>query len=207
LPIGVGCDRGDFEIESEVAMKWITTFVLLFSAALIAPLHGQESEGNPDDTEQQERFAAFEKMLGKSVFVGHFMVDGDQKQDRRPERYGIQRITKLEKGDYWSFFVRITYGNHDVTVPLPVEVKWAGSTPVITVDELFIPGLGTFDARVVVSDNKYAGTWRHGKVGGLMFGHIEKQQEEEQETETDTETETDKVEEKAEEETAKEKPK
>lgn len=99
----------------------------------------------------------------------------DKDQKRRDERYEISRIVKQPKGDYWNFLARIKYGTHNVMLPVPVEVKWAGDTPVITVDNLKLVGLGTFDARVVISDNKYAGTWRHGEVGGLMFGHIEKQ--------------------------------
>jgi hypothetical protein len=41
-------------------------------------------------------------------------------------------------------------------------------------DNVAIPGLGTFDARVIIDGNRYAGTWTHGEVGGHMFGKIEK---------------------------------
>ena len=135
------------------------------------------SQDTPAETTEDKdpQFDAFEKLFQKSVMLGNFMVDGDASRDRKVERYEISKVSKLPKGDYWMFFSRIQYGDHDVTVPVPVEVKWAGNTPVITVDNVTIPGLGTFDARVVISDNKYAGTWRHGKVGGLMFGHIQKQ--------------------------------
>jgi hypothetical protein len=67
----------------------------------------------------------------------------------------------------------------DVTLPLPLEVKWAGETPVITLTDLKILVLGTFSARVVIHNNKYAGTWTHGKAGGHMFGTIEKISDEE----------------------------
>ena len=71
--------------------------------------------------------------------------------------------------------VRIKYGGKDVTVPLPpMDIKWAGSTPVITVDQMTIPGMGTFDARVLIRKGKYSGTWSHNDVGGHMFGTIEK---------------------------------
>jgi hypothetical protein len=49
---------------------------------------------------------------------------------------------------------------------------------VITLTNLAIPGLGTFTSRVVIYDNQYAGTWQHGKVGGNLFGRIEKVKEE-----------------------------
>ena len=164
-------------------MRWITTlFVFVLAVASLGAAEAEKSESNG---EQKARFDAFAKMLEKTAFVGSFTVDRDQNQNRRAERYEIRRITKLDRGDYWTFFARIAYGDHDVTVPVPVEVKWAGTTPVITVDNLTIPGMGTFDARVVLSDKKYAGTWRHGKVGGLMFGHIEKQTETTEEKEDD----------------------
>ena len=162
-------------------MRWITT-VFVFVLAM-ASLGAAETEKQESNREQKARFDAFEKMLEKTALVGSFTVDLDQNQNRRKERYEIRRVMKLERGEFWTFFARIAYGDHDVTVPVPVEVKWAGTTPVITVDNLTIPGLGTFDARVVLSDKKYAGTWRHGKVGGLMFGHIEKQTESSEEKE------------------------
>ena len=51
------------------------------------------------------------------------------------------------------------------------------STPVITLTELTIPALGTFSARVVIDNGKYAGTWTHGDVGGHMFGVIRRSAE------------------------------
>ena len=51
-------------------------------------------------------------------------------------------------------------------------MKWAGKTPVITLDNVTIPGLGTFSSRVVIDGALYAGTWQHDAVGGHMFGRI-----------------------------------
>ena len=131
-----------------------------------------DSKKQPD---QEERFKAFEEMLKSSSMIGTFMMDGDEKKRRIEERYDIAKVVKQPNGDYWNFYSRIRYGDWDVTLPIPVEVKWAGTTPVITVDNLTIPAMGTFDARILIADGKYAGTWRHGKVGGLMFGRLEKQ--------------------------------
>jgi len=41
-------------------------------------------------------------------------------------------------------------------------------------DNLNLPGLGTFSAHVVIDGGKYAGTWSHGKVGGHLYGTISK---------------------------------
>ena len=116
-------------------------------------------------------FEAFTKKLSGAALVGHFTIDG--KSEKSEERYTINKVTKMPKGDYWLFEARITYGNKDVTIPMPLEVKWAANTPVITLDNVKIPTLGTFDARVLIDGDRYAGTWQHDAVGGLMFGRIE----------------------------------
>ena len=162
--------------------------VMLLLAATSALLAQDAPDVAPEEQhiDQEKLYNDFEQLLKKSSMVGTFTVDMDKEQKRIDERYDISKVVKQDKGDYWNFHARIRYGKHDLMLPIPVEVKWAGTTPVITVDNLPIPGMGIFDARVLVSDNKYAGTWRHGKVGGLMFGHIEKQEPAELEEELET---------------------
>ena len=59
-------------------------------------------------------------------------------------------------------------------IPLPpLEVKWAGDTPVITLTDLAIPGLGTFTARVLFYRGEYCGTWSAVDHGGTLFGKIQ----------------------------------
>jgi hypothetical protein len=53
-------------------------------------------------------------------------------------------------------------------------VKWAGDTPVITLTDMTIPGLGTYTARVMVYRDHYAGYWSAGDHGGQMWGRIER---------------------------------
>ena len=68
------------------------------------------------------------------------------------------------------------HGNFDMTLPVVVPVKWIEDTPVVTLTDWNIPSLGTFTCRVLFHGDRYAGTWQHGPVGGLMYGRIEKQQ-------------------------------
>ncbi len=123
------------------------------------------------DAPSEADYDALSKLLTNSVFEGHFTVDG---QDAAPkkEQYFLKKVKKLSTGDYWLFQTRIKYGDHDVTVPLSLPIKWSAKTPVSTVDNVTIPGLGTFNARVLIADGKYAGTWQHGKVGGHLYGSI-----------------------------------
>jgi hypothetical protein len=134
------------------------------------------SDARPKATEQAaiaERNRDLQTRLSGSVFEGQFTIDG-QPDGPKQEMYELQSVTKLPAGDLWLFKTRIRYGGHDVTVPLPIPIKWAEGTPVISVDQLNVPGLGVFDARVVISGDRYAGTWQHGEVGGHLFGRIVK---------------------------------
>ncbi|MCA9185235.1 MAG: hypothetical protein R3E01_26570 [Pirellulaceae bacterium] len=114
----------------------------------------------------------FAERLTNSILVGRFTIDGSgDLSTGKEERYEIGRVQKYD-GDRWTFNARIKYGDHDVTVPLLLKVKWAETTPVLTLDDLTIPGLGTFSARVLFHGDRYVGTWQHGDVGGHMFGNI-----------------------------------
>lgn len=127
-------------------------------------------------SEQQQLNAAFSKLLTGATMTGSFTVDreavaGEPAKAPREESYEISSATHLG-GELWLITSRMRYGDVDATVPVPVAVKWAGKTPVITLDEVTIPGMGTFSARVLFHGNRYAGTWQHDAVGGLMFGRV-----------------------------------
>ncbi len=114
---------------------------------------------------------AFVDRMSGSALVGTFSVDG--KQGAKPERYEIESVKK-HKGDDWVVTARIKYGDHDLKVPMVVQVYWAGDTPILSLTNLTIPGLGTFTSRVMFHEHRYAGTWQHGDVGGHLWGQIEK---------------------------------
>jgi hypothetical protein len=89
------------------------------------------------------------------------------------EKYTIEKVSKAQ-GDLWLFNARWLIGKSDIPIALPLTIKWAGDTPVITLDNVTIPGLGTFSSRVLIHEEWYAGTWRHDKVGGHLWGRIER---------------------------------
>ena len=145
-------------------------------AALIVGLakgNAEEQAAKPETPEarQARLFKKFESTLTNAVLTGQFTVVGKESPPRK-ESYTILSIRKMPQGDLWVFTARIKYGKRDMTLPMPIPVKWAGDTPVISLDNLTLPGLGTFSAHVVIDGSKYAGTWAHGKVGGHMFGTI-----------------------------------
>lgn len=122
--------------------------------------------------DEAARFDSFTKAMTNVKLVGRFTITGDDDKDPIRDEYTISSVAKVGEADLWIVSARIRYGSVDLTVPVPVEVKWAGKTPVITLDNVTIPGLGTFSSRVVIDGPLYAGTWQHDAVGGHMFGKI-----------------------------------
>ena len=90
-----------------------------------------------------------------------------------PDKYAIDKVVKTGDGQ-WTFYAQIEMRGQMVTIPMPLQVKWAGDTPVITLTDQALPGLGTYTARVVVYRGQYAGTWSGPKGGGKVFGRIVK---------------------------------
>jgi hypothetical protein len=121
---------------------------------------------------QEQLDREFAETMSGATLVGNFTVTGmDTDKPLKTDRYTLGKVSKLNN-DFWSFETRIQYGDHDVKLPLALQVKWAGDTPLITLTDVGIPGLGTFTARVLVYRGQYAGTWQHGEHGGQMFGKI-----------------------------------
>jgi hypothetical protein len=126
---------------------------------------------------QEELEKNFQDSLKGATLQGHFTNSRDENgAASKEEKYSIASVTKLQ-GDVWLFNARIQYGAHDLTLPLPLHVVWAGDTPVITLDKVPVPGMGTFTARVMIFDGKYAGMWDGGDHGGLLYGKITKDKE------------------------------
>jgi len=134
--------------------------------------------------EQQAREKAFEDSMRGAVLDGHFTLvrqggepsapaDGEEGLRLRSERYEIEKVVK-RAGDIWTFHARIQYGERDVTLPVPVKLLWAGDTPMVSLTDLGLPGLGSYTARVLFYRDSYAGMWSGGKYGGNLFGHIKR---------------------------------
>jgi hypothetical protein len=150
--------------------------VLLLAIPAISSAQDKESKpaaGEKSSLSQAELEKQFSDRMAKSVMVGKFTIDGKEDGDPKEERYEIESVTKTN-GDYWTFLARIKYGKVDTKIPITVKMLWAGDTPMISMTDFTIPGMGTFTARVLFYEDRYAGTWQHGKVGGHMFGKIEK---------------------------------
>ncbi len=140
---------------------------LLGAAAMFFALAQKEPPPDMAALEKQ-----FEESLTGATLVGNFTMG--ESAALREEKYAIEKVSKVKDG-LWLFQARIQYGKRDVTVPLPLPVQWAGDTPVITLTDMTIPGLGTYTARVMFYRGQYAGTWSGKGGGGHLFGRIVKE--------------------------------
>jgi len=141
-------------------------------AAQDAPIEPPPPTGDVVPVKMNELEKKFERTMSGATMVGRFTVHG-QGEDKPPaeERYVISKVTKIGD-DRWMFIARI--GEAKFPIPLPVPVKWAGDTPVISVTKVSVPGMGTYTARVLIYDDHYAGTWDAGDHGGHLWGRIER---------------------------------
>ncbi|MFN9374602.1 MAG: hypothetical protein ACK6D3_22170 [Planctomycetaceae bacterium] len=123
---------------------------------------------------QEELDRWFAEKLANSAFAGNYSVtQGTEEKAAVMEKYAISKVSKVNNTT-WLFGAKWQIQGKEFPIAVPFQVLWAGKTPVITLDEVTIPGLGTFSARVLIHEDWYAGTWVHGKVGGHLWGRIER---------------------------------
>jgi hypothetical protein len=139
---------------------------------VVAPVFAADPPATPDKATLEK---AFTDLLTNTTMVGTFSIAG--REGNKAERYDITKAEKIE-GDNWIITARFKYGDKDVLFPVPVKVYWADDTPMISLTNMTIPGLGTFTSRVMFYGDRYAGTWQHDKVGGHMWGTLEKKKTE-----------------------------
>jgi len=149
-------------------------FILLAVLATVATRAADSPSSSTNQTTLNGREEKFKSTLSNCVFNGRWcLVEKGKLTEEYEDKYTIQGATK-SGNDVWLIYARVQYGGKDLTVPVPVQLKWAGDTPVITLDKVSIPGLGTYSARVLVYENSYAGTWSASDHGGMLHGVIEK---------------------------------
>lgn len=176
-----------------LSLCWLSLSLLFVGP--VSHLSAQETEATTPEVASNETdselITKLERYLTGAKLKGRFTIIGRDFQPKA-EEYTIVEAKKLPEGDYWSLKARIKYGQTDQTLPLVLQIKWAGKTPVITLERMAIPGLGTFSARVLFNNGMYTGTWQHDEVKGHLFGEVipasaegDKQESSEQSSESD----------------------
>jgi hypothetical protein len=139
-----------------------------------APTQAGTDKPKPSPEELEAKFKA---TLNRATLAGRWcsIKDGELGPEKE-DKYTILSVAKVG-GDLWLINARIQYGKQDIVAPIPVQVKWAGDTPVIVLDNVPVPGSGTYSARVMIYEKTYAGTWTGGDHGGLLNGVITNQKD------------------------------
>lgn len=168
----------------KISAALLPAFLLLAAAG---PLSAQDKAGEPKapaasgepakpavEKPPEELEAAFVATLSNVLFQGEWcLIEKGKLGESKPEQYEIVGVMKTG-GDRWVVNARIQYGKVNLVAPVPIQVKWAGDTPVMIVDKFTMPGAGTYSARVMIFENTYSGTWTAGDHGGMLHGLIVK---------------------------------
>lgn len=146
-----------------------------------SPVDKSETRGASKVATQAELERVFKESLTDVVLSGTWQMKTEEGHpagktplsEPRPDKYTITEVQKLH-GDFWMITTRIEYGDKDVTIPIAVRVVWAGDTPIITIDDLTMPMLGKYSARVMIYKGYYGGAWFGAGYGGILSGQIVK---------------------------------
>lgn len=115
----------------------------------------------------------FKVLFTKAYLSGRWapLRDGALGEEQSGDKYQIVSVTK-GNGDTWTVNARMKYRDQEIVMPIPVQMKFAGDTAILTVDNLAIPGGGTYTARLLIYERTYSGTWKGQRGGGMLYGTI-----------------------------------
>ena len=150
----------------------IGAVLAIFVGGWLTGRMGIGSVVDPASLNEAER--QFAERMRDVNLVGSFTVAGKEERTAQPERYGIKSVEKVGD-DLWKFNAGMKCCGVNGVIPVVVPMRFVGDTPMIMMTDTSLPALGTFTVRLIFYEDRYAGTWQHEKVGGLMSGRIEKQ--------------------------------
>ena len=149
---------------------------LALAALPTAPL---VQEADPD---QAAREAAFARLLTGARLEGYTtLTDGDGNLMGTELEADSYDLAKVEKGGdgKWRFTALINYGGRPIPISVSLPVEWAGDMPVIDVEDMKVPFMGTYSARVLFDGDRYVGVWRGDGYGGHILGKVVRARSEE----------------------------
>ena len=129
----------------------------------------------PLPAEPEERFKF---LFTKSYLSGRWapLKDGALGDERMGDKYQIVSVAK-GKDDNWVVNAKLKYREQEFVLPFPVRMKFDGDTAILIVDDLTIPGGGTYSARLMIYERTYSGTWKGQRGGGMLYGTITSESE------------------------------
>jgi hypothetical protein len=133
---------------------------------------GDKAVGTPS---QEELEARFKTMLTKAVLTGRWSPIENARlgPEKDEDKYEIVSAGKVS-GDQWVINARMRYGKNEMVLPISVQVKWSGETPMIIVNNLSMGGNKSYSARVLFFDGTYSGSWNSSAgYGGVLYGTVD----------------------------------
>jgi hypothetical protein len=129
----------------------------------------------PLPTDPEERFKT---LFTNATLSGRWarIKDGVLGEERTGDKYTIVSVVKRD-ADNWTVNAKMKYGEKELILPVPVRMKFTGDTAVLIVDDLGMPGGGTYTARLMIFERTYSGTWKDQRGGGMLYGTIANQTE------------------------------
>jgi len=129
-----------------------------------------EAAQKPLPADPEERFKL---LFTKSYLSGRWapLKDGVLGEERTGDKYQIVSVAK-GTGDNWTVSAKLKYRDQEFVMPIPVRMKFDGDTAILIVDDLKIPGGGSYTARLLIYERTYSGTWSGQRGGGMIYGTI-----------------------------------
>src|SRR5690348_14592130 len=133
------------------------------------------ASSKPLPSDPEERFKA---LFTNATLSGRWarIKDGVLGEERAGDKYTIVSVVKRD-GDNWTVNAKMKYGEKELILPVPVRMKFSGDTAVLSVEDLGMPGGGTYTARLLIFERTYSGTWKDQRGGGMLYGTISNQTE------------------------------
>jgi hypothetical protein len=148
---------------------FVFLLAITFGAGWVTAKLGIGSAVDPASLTDLER--QFTEQMKGAALVGQFTIAGREDRPAQPDRYDITSVRKVGD-DRWQFQAKI--GETGVSLPIVVPMRWIGDTPIIEMTDYTIPTVGTFSVRLLFYQDRYFGSWQHGKAGGHMYGMIQR---------------------------------
>ena len=128
------------------------------------------------DTELESIHKKFSAMLTNATFKGTWapIRDGELGEEKN-DGYKIVSVSKKD-GYMWEFITRMTIKGTEINFPMLFEVRFAGDTAVLVLDDVPVGEGKTYSARVMIHNDVYAGSWwGKGGKGGTISGTISRE--------------------------------
>ena len=113
---------------------------------------------------------SLKRLLSGATLSGFLSAEGSPQP--RPASLQIKRLEKSAGPHDWTFQVALQAAGNTEECPLTADVHWAGSTPVISIHEVNIPGVGTVSAKLLINNWLFAGIWVHNDKRGQVWGEV-----------------------------------